>query len=57
MHELNNSTMKKGEDPGVYMGKLRQLRDELEAIGELVSEARRTAVVLKCTVILMLSTR
>ena len=47
MHELDNSTMKKGEDPGIYMMiMLRQLKDELEAIGELVSEARLTAVVL-----------
>lgn len=39
--------MEKAEDPYVYTIRPNQLKDELEAIGGLVSEARLTALVLK----------
>lgn len=41
--------MKKGEGPDAGKIRLRQLKDKLETVGELLSEARLTAIiVLKC---------
>lgn len=39
--------MTKGEDPDVYMIRLIHFKNDLEAIGELASAARRTVIVLK----------
>lgn len=46
-HELEYSTMEKAGDPFVYTIRPSQLKDELEVIGGLVTEARLTTIVLK----------
>ncbi|CAM9592631.1 unnamed protein product, partial [Sphacelaria rigidula] len=46
MRELNSVTMSPGQDPDTSLSKVYQLRDELDNVGEAISEERLTGIVI-----------
>jgi len=40
MRQLDNLTMSQGEDPDLFLSKIYQIKDELTAIGEIITEER-----------------
>ncbi|CAN0032159.1 unnamed protein product, partial [Sphacelaria rigidula] len=47
MRELNNVSMSPGQGLDTFLSKVYQLRDELDNVGEAISEERRTDIVLE----------
>ncbi|CAN0074651.1 unnamed protein product, partial [Sphacelaria rigidula] len=47
MRELNNVTMSPGQDPDTFLIKVYQLRDELDNVGEVISEEGLTDIVIE----------
>ncbi|CAM9895274.1 unnamed protein product, partial [Sphacelaria rigidula] len=47
MRELNNVSMSPGQDLDTFLSKVYQLRDELDNVGEAISEERLTDIVIE----------
>ncbi|CAN0018277.1 unnamed protein product, partial [Sphacelaria rigidula] len=47
MRELNSVTMSPGQDPDTFLSKVYQLRDELDNVGEAISEERLADIMIE----------